>query len=89
MPNFCHQKSSLTAYGSVDLNYFVLFMTSQFNKELNKKNCYKKQINAICPEERFSSLALSSVYSQTIEDGSLSTPMLPAQLSAPLQQVEE
>ena len=29
------------------------------------------------------------VYSLTVEDGSWSTPMVPAQLSVPLQQVEE
>ena len=44
---------------------------------------------AICPERRLSSLALSSVYSPTVEIGSWSTPMVPAQLSVPLQQVEE
>ena len=42
---------------------------------------------AICREGCLSSLALSSVYSPTVEDGSWSTPM--AQLSVPLQQVEE
>ena len=44
---------------------------------------------AICSEGRLSSLALSSVYNPTVEDGSWSTPMVPAQLSVPLQQVEE
>ena len=44
---------------------------------------------AICLEGRLSLLALSSVYSLTVEDGSWSTPMVPAQLSVPLQQVEE
>ena len=44
---------------------------------------------AICLEERLSLLALSSVYSLTVEDRSWSTPMVPAQLSVPLQQVEE
>ena len=44
---------------------------------------------AICLEERLSLLALSSVYSLTVEDGSWSTPMVPAQLSVSLQQVEE
>ena len=44
---------------------------------------------AICPEGRLSLLALSSVYSPTVEDGSWSTPMVPAQLYVPLQQVEE
>ena len=44
---------------------------------------------AICPEGHLSSLALSSVYSPTVEDGSWSTPMVPAQLSVPLKQVEE
>ena len=43
----------------------------------------------ICLEGRLSLLALSSVYSLTVEDGSWSTPMVPAQLSVPLQQVEE
>ena len=40
---------------------------------------------AICPEGRLSSLALSSVYNPTVEDGNSSTPMVPAQLSVPLQ----
>ena len=40
-------------------------------------------------EGRLSLLALLSVYSLTVEDGSWSTPMVPAQLSVPLQQVEE
>ena len=40
-------------------------------------------------EGRLSLLALSSVYSLTVEDGSWSTPMVPEQLSVPLQQVEE
>ena len=40
-------------------------------------------------EGRLSLLALSSVYSLTVEDGSWSTPMVPPQLSVPLQQVEE
>ena len=44
---------------------------------------------AICLKGRLSLLALSSVYSLTVEDGSWSTPMVPAQLSVPLQQVEE
>ena len=44
---------------------------------------------AICLEGRLSLLALSSVYSLTVEDGSLSTPMMPAQLSVLLQQVKE
>ena len=44
---------------------------------------------AICLEGRLSLLALLSVYSLTVEDGSWSTPMVPAQLSVPLQQVEE
>ena len=44
---------------------------------------------AICLEGRLSLLALSSVYSLTVENGSWSTPMVPAQLSVPLQQVEE
>ena len=44
---------------------------------------------AICLERRLSLLALSSVYSLTVEGGSWSTPMVPAQLSVPLQQVEE
>ena len=44
---------------------------------------------AVCPERRLSSLALSSVYSSTVDDGSWSTPMVPAQLSVPLHQVEE
>ena len=44
---------------------------------------------AICLEGRLSLLALSSVYSLTVEDGSWSTPVVPAQLSVPLQQVEE
>ena len=44
---------------------------------------------AICREGRLSLLALSSVYSLTVEDGSWSTPMVPAQLSVPLQQVAE
>ena len=44
---------------------------------------------AICLEGRLSLLALSCVYSLTLEDGSRSTPMVPAQLSVPLQQVEE
>ena len=39
---------------------------------------------AICLEGRLSLLALSSVYSLTVEDGSWSTPMVPAQLSVPL-----
>ena len=43
---------------------------------------------AICLERRLSLLALSSVYSLTVEDGSWWTPMVPAQLSAPLQQVD-
>ena len=43
---------------------------------------------AICLEGHLSLLALSSVYSLTV-DGSWSTPMVPAQLSVPLQQVEE
>ena len=42
-----------------------------------------------CLEGRLSLLALLSVYSLTVEDGSWSTPMVPAQLSVPLQQVEE
>ena len=44
---------------------------------------------AICLEGHLSLLALSSVYSLTVEDVSWSTPMVPAQLSVPLQQVEE
>ena len=44
---------------------------------------------AICPEGRLSPLALSSVYSPTMEDGNWSTPMVPTQLSVPLPQVEE
>ena len=44
---------------------------------------------AKCLEGRLSSLALSSVYSPTVENGSWSTPMVPAQLLVPLQQVEE
>ena len=43
---------------------------------------------AICLEGRLSLLALSSVYSLAVEDGSWSTPMVPAQLSVPLQQIE-
>ena len=44
---------------------------------------------AICLEGLLSLLALSSVYSLTVEDGSWLTPMVPAQLSVALQQVEE
>ena len=44
---------------------------------------------SICLEGRLSLLALSSVYSPTLEDGSWSTPMVPTQLSVPLQHVEE
>ena len=44
---------------------------------------------AICLEGRLSLLALSSVYSLTVEDGIWSTPMVPAQLSVPVQQVAE
>ena len=40
---------------------------------------------AICLEGRLSLLVLLSVYSLTVEDGSWSTPMVPAQLSVPLQ----
>ena len=39
---------------------------------------------AICLEGRLSLLALSSVYSLTVEDGSWSTRIVPAQLSVPL-----
>ena len=45
-------------------------------------SCYVRA--AICLEGRLSLLALSSVYSLTVEDGSWSTPMVPAQLSVPL-----
>ena len=45
-------------------------------------SCYVKA--AICLEGRLSLLALSSVYSLTVEDGSWSTTMVPAQLSVPL-----
>ena len=51
------------------------------------RSCYARA--AICSEGHLSLLALSSVYSLTVEDGSWSTPMVPAQLSVPLQQVEE
>ena len=44
---------------------------------------------AICLEGRLSLLALLSVYSLTMEDGSWLIPMVSAQLSVPLQQVEE
>ena len=44
---------------------------------------------AICLQGCLSLLALSGVYSLTVEDGSWSIPMVPAQLSVPLQQVEE
>ena len=37
----------------------------------------------MCLEGRLSLLALSSVYSLTVEDGSWSTSMVPAQLSVP------
>ena len=46
------------------------------------------RVSWICPERRLSSLTLSSVYSPTVEDGSWSTPMVPAQLPVPLQQVQ-
>ena len=45
-------------------------------------SCYVRA--AICLEGRLSLLALSSVYSLTVEDGSWSTPMVPVQLSVPL-----
>ena len=45
-------------------------------------SCYIRA--AICLKGRLSLLALSSVYSLTVEDGSWSTPMVPAQLSVPL-----
>ena len=56
----------------------IYFCTSSWNVRV-----------AICLEGRLSLLALLSVYSLTVEDGSWSTPMVPAQLSVPLQQVEE
>ena len=34
-------------------------------------------------------VGIIGVYTPTVEDGSWSTPMVPAQLSVPLQQVEE
>ena len=58
----------------------------------NSSTAYNSPWNvraAICPEGRLSSLALSSVYSSTMEDGGCSTPMVPAHWPVPLQQVEE
>ena len=44
---------------------------------------------SICLEGRLLLVSLSSAYSPTVVDGGWSTPMVPAHLSVPLQQVEE
>ena len=67
-------------------------ITDTYNSSTAYILLYKLSWNVravICPEGRLSSLALSSVYSPTVEDGSWSTPMVPARLSVPLQQAEE
>ena len=67
-------------------------ITDTYNLLLPMYFCTNSSWNvraAICLEGRLSLLALSSVYSLTVEDGSWSTPMVPAQLSVPLQQVDE
>ena len=65
-------------------------ITDTYNSSTANILLYKWNVRAaICLVGRLSLLALSSVYSLTVEAGSWSTPMVPVQLSVPLQQVEE
>ena len=67
-------------------------MTETYNSSSAYILLYKlnmESLGDILCRRTLSSLALSSVYSPTVADGSWSTPMVPAQLSVPLQQVEE